>query len=228
LRDVIPSSVFEAIQRHLRERTKHAEGGWEAGSDDEDTLTGDLGGSLRTAGWRKTRDVDDEWEWRVSYKKFRGHGQGALEKTIGADGIVQVEVRPAMAGEIVTKGVLFQAKKHKGSSRTKLKGQVADMEDCAPGGSAVFEYGPNGYRAESGASIAKKSNQDAGIPHPDMPLAEYLADSFLPCESGIRGMYYDAVRGVLEVPTPRGEPRFFQTKIKHRITISARRSKQRR
>ena len=94
MQDVIPKGVFGAIQNHLRNRIAHAEQGWEAGEEEEDTLTGDLGGSLRTGGWIRSIQDDIPWHWRVTYKKFRGRGVNALESETGADGIFQIEVYP--------------------------------------------------------------------------------------------------------------------------------------
>ena len=224
MRDVIPEHVFEAIQEHLRDGTAHAEQGWEAGSDEEDTLTGDFGASLRTDGWIEEEQDGTSWQWRVAYKKFRGRGKDAIEKTIGADGIFQVEVRPNDA-EVVYKGVLFQAKKYRGSSRRQLRGQVSDMEEVAPGGSAVFEFGPQGYNAIPGREVLERPDRitirerRAGT-----RLADYLAGQFLPCKSGLRGLYYDAVRGNLIVPVAGREPRVIRVSLHHRITVEVERS----
>jgi hypothetical protein len=54
---------------------------------------------------------------------------------------------------VVYKGVLFQAKKYRGDSRANLIDQVRKMEQLAPGGSALFEFGPKGYTGASGQDI---------------------------------------------------------------------------
>ena len=72
MQDLIPHEVFRAIQEYLRERTAHAERGWHAGAEDEDTLTGDFGGSLRTSEWIESTQNGVLWQWRVNYKKIRG------------------------------------------------------------------------------------------------------------------------------------------------------------
>jgi hypothetical protein len=201
LQDIIPPDSFKELQTHLREGVLHAEAGWEAGSEDEDTLTGDFGGSLRTHGWIDFPQSIEPWQWRITYKKFRGRGGGAPEKVIGADGIVVVEVHLGNGGLMVSKGVLFQSKKAKGSSRGDMLDQVRRMEQTAPGGSAVFEFGPGGYRGASGRDIlSAKEQQLTRIPHPEYQLGDYLAEQFLPCKSGLRGMYYDAVRENIVVP----------------------------
>ena len=221
MRDVIPDRVFRRIQAHLGNRITHAERGWEAGEQEEDTLTGDLGGSLRTDGWIETTQDGIPWRWRVTYKKFRGKGPDALESRIGADGIFQVEVYPYGEPMLIPKGVIFQAKKYRGSSLIDLVEQVKEMEEFAPGGSAVFEFGPEGYRGASGGDILATREATPGrIPHPGESLGRYLADQFLPCQSGLRGMYYDAVRKNLIVPLPgqRGV-KIVHVALAHRIAV---------
>lgn len=223
MRDVIPEGLFRRIQAHLRERMAHAEHGWEPGADEEDTLTGDLGGSLRTLGWIESPRDAEPWHWRITYKKFRGRGDGAPEKQTGADGIFQVEVHRGNEALIVPKGILFQAKKFSGSSRSDLIDQVTRMEQTAPGGSAVFEFSPDGYRGASGRDVllARERHPDR-IPHPDDSLGHYLADRFLGCESGLRGMYYDAVRGILVVPLEQGGVKVVRVSLGHRIALEVR------
>lgn len=218
MRDVIPTDVFNVLQEGLRARiTAAAEGGWESASDEEDALTGDFCGRLRTT-WQEVSSRDGYWRWRIHYKKFRGRGTDALEKHSGADGIVQIEVFEA-SGTIVTKGVLFQAKKITGSSRTDLPAQVRQMEELAPGGSAVFEFGPDGYLAEAGSSIVAKLVARPGrIPHPISPITDYLADEFLECKSGLRGMYYDGVRKILVLPDT-GDNRLLPLALRHRVRL---------
>lgn len=220
MQDVIPPGVFRDIQTHLREQTAHAEQGWEAGSDEEDTLTGDFCGSLRTSGWVESRENGTRWQWRVTYKKLRGRGRDAPEKMTGADGVFQVEVRPSDTPLFIPKGILFQAKKYQGSSRSDLITQVEEMERIAPGGSAVFEFGPDGYFGVSGRDVIVSQQIDPKrIPHPERPLGSYLADEFLPCEAGLRGMYYDAVRGNLSVPLERGGVKLVRVSLRHRIAL---------
>lgn len=191
--------------------------GWESASDEEDALTGDFCGALRSS-WDTVQAADGAWRWRVQYKKFGGRGKNAFEKESGADGIVQVEVH-GPAGDIATKGVLFQAKKASGSSRSDLRDQVRKMEDLAPRGSAVFEFGPNGYRAAASTVILREiTNEPRRIPHPHDSIGEYLAEQFLLCVSGLRGMYYDAVRKILVVPVE-GAYRVVPLPLRHRVRL---------
>jgi hypothetical protein len=217
--DIIPRPVLERIQGHLRERAEVGERGWEAGAEEEDTLTGDFCGSLRTA-WTEVATADGTWHWRIEYKKFRGRGTGALEKQLGADGIFQIEAHSA-SGEIVAKGVLFQAKKTRGRSRSDLREQVRKMEEFAPGSSAVFEFGPDGYKAAPGSIVLREIQREPKrIPRAEEPIGDYLAGRFVPCESGLRGMYYDAVRKILVVPSG-GNIRMVPMTLRHRVRINA-------
>ncbi len=215
--DVIPGPVFHAVQEHLLRAANRGEEGWEGGSEEEDTLTGDLCGQLRT-GWKRPVTVNGErWRWRVQYKKFRGRGRGALEKPIGADGIVQVEVHRPPIRVTVYKGVLFQAKKGRIGHGKGLIEQVRRMENIAPRSSTIFEYRPDGYRAVAG--VRYLASVESGLaPNQLESLGPFLAETFLPCKIGIRGVYYDAVREKLFVPAAE-EVRAIDFTIRNRLSI---------
>ena len=223
MRDVIPEGVFRAIQEYLRERTAFAEQGWSAGEDDEDTLTGDFGASLRTPGWNELQQAGGSWEWRVRYRKI---GPKA-EKRIGGDGIFQVEVQPSDGSSLITyKSILFQSKKHEGSSRSDMIDQVENMEEIAPGGSAVFEFGPEGYRGAAGRIILdERERNPRHIPHPDEPLGTFLADEFLPCGAGLRNMYCDFEDRTLFVPVDGGTVK--RISLRHAIELEVRKRRRR-
>src|SRR5262249_25170545 len=141
MRNVIPRPVLARIADHLRAGCRRGEQGWEFAHDEEDTITGDLCSSLRV-GWRRVSGVSDGyWRWRCTYTKFRGRGPGAEEHIIGADGIVQLEVENVKTGRIITKGLLFQAKKVDSVDPSDLLDQVGKMERLMANCSAVFEYG---------------------------------------------------------------------------------------
>lgn len=198
MRQYLPKVIYTAIQSHLRNAAILAEGGWDAGNDEEDTLTGDLGATLRRT-WSVPVSIDGhEWRWQVTYKKFRGRGPGAFEKYRGADGIFQIEIENIETSEFIRKGMLFQAKNQYNMRRAELTRQVSDMERLVPGGSAVIEYGPEIYRAFEGRRFL-----DIGDERPTIQpirLGDFLADSFLGCTIGTLGMYYDAKRRIIIVP----------------------------
>jgi len=147
VRDILPAAVYEAIEAHITDKARHAHERWSAGSDQEDTLTGDLGATFRTLWSFPITTNGDTWSWRMTYKKFRGRGPGAFEKPSGAGGIFEVEV--TLGSQMEFKGILFQAKKI-GQMNGELQSQVERMERMAPRGSAVFVYAPESYRAVPG------------------------------------------------------------------------------
>jgi hypothetical protein len=199
LRDVIPEPIFEAIQEHLRTVGDNAQTAWPAANAEEDTLTGDFCGRLAINPQRVRVNGGKRWEWSIRYKKFRGRGKGAFEKRSGADGIIDIEV--TTNGEKLYKGLLFQAKKDGLRGDAKLTEQVRNMESLAKGGSAIFDYGRDGYRAIPGGIFLKsRSDRQSFIERNEHPLGSFLGDEFLSCSSGLRGMYFDAVRELLLVP----------------------------
>lgn len=218
--DIIPTAVAGKIQDHLRVSCDIAEQGWEQASADEDTVTGALGERLRLP-WQLVEDEDgNRWRWSVTYKKFRGRGPGADENTIGADGIFQVEVEDSETKVMESKGILFQAKRTGSGSSKDIGQQVRDMEQVVPGGTAVVLYGSEGYFGVDGPDALNSP----GITTPSSdsrfhPLGDYLADRFLPCRSGKRGLFYDAVRKTLVVPDETTGVRRVRAKLKHRFNI---------
>lgn len=218
---LLPDDVKAEICAHIQRGVEHAESGWDAAHDDEDTLTGELGGALRTDGF-VTCALDRSWTYRVTYKKLRGKGPNAPETLTGADGIFQIEVRRQGKSKVDLKGFLFQAKKRDSSSRSDLVGQVNDLERIAPGGSAIVEYSDDGFRAQTGAEFKiARSKSSARIPHPDGSLSSFLCDRFLTCETGLRGLYFDAVRGNLVVPKLGGSTKTYKVSVEHRISVEA-------
>ncbi len=214
MKDILPAPIYDAIEAHITRRAQHAQEGWEGGSDEEDTLTGDLGATFRTPWSSPIRSNGDIWLWRMSYKKFRGRGYGAFEKESGADGIFQVEV--TRGSEMEFKGLMFQAKKT-GQLNGDLASQVERMEAMAPQGSAVFEYGPDSYRAIAGHDYLTEASIDKSrIGRALQPLGGFLVD-FLSCTYGLRGMHYDAIRGLLILPNGSA----YRVSLAHRFLIEA-------
>lgn len=214
MRNYLPGVIYTAIQSHLREGANSAEGGWNAGNDEEDTLTGDLGANLRRT-WSVPVNIDGhEWKWQVTYKKFRGRGPHAFENYSGADGIFQIEIENIETSEFIRKGMLFQAKKQDHMRRAELTRQVSNMERLILDGSAVLEYGPEMYRAFEGRMFLP----DERATLRPRRLGDFLADNFLGCTIGALGMYYDANRRIINVPQADGV-RSYGIDIDHRIGI---------
>lgn len=201
MRDIIPDEVFDQIAAHIRNRMPHAEEGWRSGSSEEDTITGDLGSALRTHHPHSITIGGVNYRWSLSYKKFLSKSKRSVERRLGADGIFQIEYEDLVTGELTTKGLLFQSKNQWRGRNQKLLGQANDMEQFAPKGGAIFEYGPRGYKACDAAQAITANGQRNSVPDAEMlSLRDYLVDRFMECTSGIRGLYYDANRNVLVVP----------------------------
>jgi hypothetical protein len=217
--DVIPPLVFASLQDKMRSGCEFAEQGWEAGSDEEDTLTGDLGASLRRP-WQDVFDPDSRevWRWRVSYKKFRSKGKSADEKLFGADGIFEIAVLDQRTGTRYVKGLLFQAKKKGDARKKKLEEQARQMERIAPGGAAILEYGPNGYSAWDAAESLLNTTAGDELKRISR-LGDYLAGRFLACKVGKLGIYYDAIRRSLVVPDETEGVRLVRARIGDRIRV---------
>ena len=216
MKNHMPNDIFVQIQDHLRKKAVDAEDGWEAGEDEEDTLTGHLGAMLQRR-WTVRRVIKGRtWAWRVRYRKFRSKGKNALESTSGADGIIQVELEDSSMEEKFYKGLLFQAKKE--GRVDGLATQTRKMEELQPAGSAIIVFGPDGYRG-----LKSQNYKENGKTELDQapPLSEFLSDHFLICNVGIVGMYFDPDKKILIVPSEPG-PRFLHYQIEHRITIQVR------
>ena len=213
----MPPKLFEEIQKRLRTRSLIGEEGWYSGSDEEDTLTGDYCSSLRSS-WKKRKFEKENWAWRITYKKFRSKGRDAEEKILGADGIVQLELINEQSKTLEAKGLLFQAKKTGNRDWAKLKEQCESMEKIAKNCSAVFEYGEEQYVSYS----ARQLILSTAIDRTRIRIGDYLADRFMACSVGKRGLYYDAVRHVLIVPHATSGVIQMRLRLKHRLKIEVR------
>ncbi|PWL32101.1 hypothetical protein [uncultured Roseivirga sp.] len=198
--NIIPELIRNEIKIHLRKKCQDGEDGWSNANQDEDTLTGDFLGQLRS----KTKRTNG-WTWRINYHKFSGRGKGAYEKTTGADGIISIEIEKNSIKR--TKSIIFQAKK-KGNS--KIQEQLDKMNKTLPGGNMVLVYGEDGYFGETGEIF--KSDKEV-----NSRIGDYLSDIFLECKNGLWGVDYDGVRNELRIE----DQRITKANIKHRLTIKA-------
>lgn len=171
---IVPDIVQMKLQEYIMNRCNHAEEGWEFSNQDEDTITGDFLGNLRTKGWIESENLS----FRFNYNKFRGRGNNALEKKTGADGIVTIEIE--RNNFIEYKSFVFQAKKV-GNNSSKV--QEKKMNDLLPNGNVVFRYGPKGYKVEKYKE--------------DLSICEFISSVFLKCKFGIEGLRYDSNKNTL-------------------------------
>lgn len=198
MKGVIPNTLMNEIAEHLRQGVKDGEGGFANARADEDTVTGDLGGCLRTkSGWVNGTYDGKKCRWRVQYTKFRGRGKGAEEKQLGADWIIEIEVEDMTTGDMIRKGLLAQSKME---GKSIDPSQCEKMEELTPGNSMVFEYGEDGYYSEPSSEALKNKGKHRKNRPNRSRLGESLAGDFLECRTGQRDLYYDAVRKILVTP----------------------------
>ncbi|MBR9802586.1 hypothetical protein GYB59_13285 [bacterium] len=221
MQDVIPNQIIAQIQRHLRSRCRIAQQGFSQMEMDEDSVTGALGERLRTTRSQgRTAIVDGAtWRWKITSQKLRGRGPKAAETTVGADGLFQIEVEDVDGGQVWRKGMLFQAKMEKNSDKQLLVQEMKNMEEITPNESLVVEYGENGYRAVRSSELLRSDKSLRTVDEDSIHnLGDMLADQFVVCTLGVRGMYYDSQRQIILVPSPEDMlARRFA--VDHRISI---------
>lgn len=216
--DYIPKELLDEIKAHLRSRGNSAHDDYEDSGADEDSVTGALGSNLRQP-WTSVEAGGRRWRWGVRSKKFVGKGQYAQEPVIGADAIVEFTLENE-AGESITKGLLFQAKKD--GSQQMLENQVTTMEGLAKGCSAIIDYSKHAYRALDGADyLESRHKRPQQTAHRDGErLGDYLADEFIECNVGVAGMSYDAVGRELRIPSDRFKWVTVPSEVGERIRIT--------
>lgn len=172
----LPEILSEEIKSKIRENSEKGEKGWKFSNEEEDSLLGHFLGNLVTDK-QYFKQSDKDYEWEISYNKFRGRGKNALESIIGADAIITFEITDKIRNNKTVKSILFQAKKE-GNVRG-LQKQKDLMDKYAKGGNFIFTCGPNGYFAQDRIYDEK------------IRIGNFLADQFLACIIGIQGMFYD-------------------------------------
>jgi hypothetical protein len=220
LKNLLPDPVLESIQLYLRQQGRRLHDGWEAHHRKEDALTGAAFDALRTKRSRVVHTLGGEWRWRVRSREFGGGGKKSEEYLTGADSIIQIEVRHLGSGRVFRKGLVVQAKKDPSFSDRELLLQVGKMEDLVAGGSAVLGYSPDEYFAVDGRELVSVGHATSrSAPTTRQAFGEYLADRFLLCDVGARGLYYDADRGLLVLPREPKVPDAVRVWLRRRLQI---------
>jgi len=220
MKTLLPTPVFDAVSEHLRRCGQRAHRDWAPNQANEDSLTGAAFADFRTRRTRRVYVNGQEWRWRITTRKFVSGGKGSEESLTGADGIVEVEIRHEATGRFENKGLLVQAKKRWSGRDKRLLGQVRDMESLAPGSSAAFAYAPGGYIGIDGRSIVVAEGDRRHVDEAaDLPLGDYLADRFLACEVGLRGLYYEPRRRMLHLPATPDRPEALAFLVPQRMRI---------
>lgn len=218
LKSEVPEKVLASIGAHFRKTALSAgREAWKSASEEEDSITGDFFGQLRKDNVR-VKIPEGDWKWSVDYRKLRGRGPGAEEKITGADGIIEVEVRVLGREVRFQKGMLFQAKKLGGSDLKAVVSQTDKMESLVKQGSAVFLYGPESFMALDGSELqrilGRNGSRMSDVRDEAQPIGDYIADRFLGCFCGARGLAYQ--NGRLTLP----DRRKVEEEIRHRLVVS--------
>ncbi len=199
--EIVSRHVLFEIEHHIRERVADAEFGFQFSEADEDAVTGALGQSLVTRP-RQTYDLSTEsqYEWSFTYRKIRGRGPKAPEKSIGADGIFHMEVFGADGELLRQKGLLFQAKMGtKPSGGMKMREQMECLIRFRRA-SILLEYGPHGYSATPVDDLPQDDNNWRYRRAVTRPLADVLGSDFVHCRIGQLGLRFDHNRECLLFP----------------------------
>ena len=190
--DILPSPLLRTIRDRYIAGVADAEAEFDASSADEDSLTGALGQSISTKGIQYFGFEDRIYKWQISYKKIRGRGAGAPEKTLGADGVFQIEVWDSAGNSLRKKGLPFQCKKGWRGTDKKLSKQAADML-AATGHGIVIDYTSSGYSSCNARKVVEVAGSRRDLAKGDgmQPLGQLLGNDFLECREGRVGLFYN-------------------------------------
>lgn len=193
MQNVLPAAVYANIQEQYRSASPLESDDWQLGAE-EDALTGAFAKGLRHA----VNGSLGEWEWKTQIAKLRGSGPGAPEKCTGADMLVEIVVGDAEGQAMFQKGMIVQAKKNWKGKDGRLQEQATLMEEIAPGAAAVVDYRQPQCVGADARSVVMEGADRRSIKM--RPWGDLLADEFLPCSLGQRGLLYDGENEVLAVP----------------------------
>ena len=189
----LPPVIVRMLRKHYYAGVKEAEVRFRFHSADEDAVTGALGDRLIEPETLVTvgRQI---YHWSAVYHKIRGRGPHAPEKSVGADGIFQLEVLDQQERFVLRKGLLFQSKIGWKGKNGKLLRQARDLF-AHSNTSILVDYSANGHKAIGVREvIAAGGNRRILAPEDDKPLAQVLGDEFVNCSRGDRGLYWEPER----------------------------------
>lgn len=186
----VPPEVLKSIEQHVFDAVKHAESGYTSAQEEEDTITGELGGALRTRGVQFVEvtnwNIAGTWKWSINYSKFRSKAHHSTESIVGADGILEIRVGSLERDQ--RKTALFQAKNAQRKD-LKLVEQCVKMSVWREA-AFVINYTAKGYNTYSiddilisGGSISKAKSKTG--------LASWFMNVFLACKVGHPDLYYE-------------------------------------
>ncbi|MCE7060810.1 J domain-containing protein [Dyadobacter sp. CY343] len=215
----IPEEVKLSIREHLSERCDLALDGFISASEEEDTLTGDLGASLRIKNQhvfveRSIAEIPGTWTWGINYVKFRGRGPGATENVLGADGLFELSLK--VGNRIEKKSILFQSKIDWRDDPNLLKQAIklTTWREAA----FILNFTASKFEAiDLDSVIASRGKRSASIRSTN--LDEYIGSNFLDCIVGDVDLGYDATSRKLIWRAKNGETVAIKFSIPQRIKI---------
>jgi hypothetical protein len=216
---LIPDEVKKSITAHLSASMVRAVAGYLSANEDEDTLTGDLGASLRIGSQRvrvENVEIGGTWTWSLTYYKFRGRGPKASESFLGADGIFELSVKWNEENED-KKSVLFQAKNSWINSDRDLLEECIKLSTWREA-AFVLNYTPDNYEAFSIDEVLRTRGRRS-LTRDGTSLSTFLSGDFLDCLIGDMELRYDAKARKLIWRAVSGELVETKFTIPHRFAI---------
>lgn len=213
----MPAEVLESIKDHIKTSIPNAVAGFMSANEDEDTMTGQFGASLRTGVHTvivRQGEINGDWKWSIDYTKFRGRGKGATEALIGADGIIELSLD--WNGRKESKAVLFQAKMD-WQSDTSLLPQALLLSTWREA-SLFVNYTESTIEAASIDSVLRSRGVRANAKDV-LPIADALGEYFLMCKIGSTDLAYDAIARQLRWRSTSGITVATQFSIPHRLRL---------
>lgn len=189
----IPFKVKEDISNHLHLTIAKAVDGYVSACEDEDAMTGHLGGLLRIKNKkvvvppRQQEEIWGVWTWSLDYYKFRGRGKGATETYLGADGLFEFCLNIGNRKE--TKSLLFQSKLDWNTDSNLLAQSIklSTWREAA----FVINYTHKGFQAILiDDAIKSKGKYSEKVIF--TPLERFLDEYFIACLIGDTELKYDA------------------------------------
>jgi len=193
MRDILPPTLLTILRDRYLAGVSDAEAAFDQHRADEDSLTGALGQSLVMREPLTFSDGADQYHVKIGYRKVRGRGPGAPEKTYGTDGFFQIEVTDSRGEVIRRKALPFQAKVDWRTQDRSLASQASRMQQHT-GSGIVIDYSAWGYRAcSAGLVVEARGNRRTLDQQNQMrSLGQVLANDFLNCTIGTRGLFFDS------------------------------------
>lgn len=186
LAQVIPQAVYEEIRQQYREASFLDEEDFDDLRAAENSLTGVVASALR----RHIRGEKDGIRWETRAKIVRGNGPAAPEGGLGADLVIEINVRDDSDRIVARKVALAQAK-IEWSSGSGLREQLQAIETLAPNASIFIDYRSDGCMATTGSKVVSPQSEHDNMQNTMKTLGLLLADEFMPCLVGRQDLHFD-------------------------------------